>query len=27
MKVIRPKTDGRIKRLDKDQKAKTDCDK
>ncbi|HYJ85128.1 MAG TPA: 5'-nucleotidase C-terminal domain-containing protein [Pyrinomonadaceae bacterium] len=27
MKVIAPKTDGRIKRLDKDQKAKADCDK
>jgi 5'-nucleotidase len=27
MKVIAPRTDGRIKRLDKDQKAKTDCDK
>jgi 5'-nucleotidase len=25
-KVIAPKTDGRIKRLDKDQKPKTDCD-
>ena len=24
-KVIAPKTDGRIKRLDKDQKPKTDC--
>jgi hypothetical protein len=25
-KVIAPKVEGRIKRLDKDQKPKTDCD-